>query len=303
MDIQMPVMDGYEATRTIRSDPAFSTLPIIAMTAHAMASDRDKCLAAGMNDYVSKPVDPGDLFRVLVAWIKPGSTARDLPGPASPPASAGEGTVVLPAALPGFVLEVGLRMCNNNKKLYRNLLTRFKNERRSTTEEIRGALDAGNTADAVRIAHTMKSVAATLGAQQLSQAAEQLEKAITSCDRAAIDPRLSECDACLKLLVEGLCHAFPDGDDGGGRTAGARPGVPFDRERAVQSLNELSSLLKSDIGQAMASMESLRETLPEGPALEIFVRLERQMVEFDIDGVHESLQELAGMLGIPEEER
>ena len=85
--------------------------------------------------------------------------------------------------------------------------------------------------------------------------------------------------------------------------AGARPGDLFDRERAGQALNELSSLLKSDIGQALASMESLREALPEGPARELFGRIERQMVEFDIDGVHESLRELAGVLGIPEEER
>jgi hypothetical protein len=149
----------------------------------------------------------------------------------------------------------------------------------------------------------MKSIAATLGAQQLSRSAEQLEKAIVSGDRADIDLRLAECDACLKLVVEGLCHAFPDGDEGGGRTSGGRTAANFDRERTVQALNGLSSLLKSDIGQAMASMESLREELPEGPAREMFARIERQMAEFDIDGVHESLQELAGVLGIPEEER
>ena len=149
----------------------------------------------------------------------------------------------------------------------------------------------------------MKSVAATLGAQQLSRSAEQLEKTIASGDRAAIDQQLGAFDACLKLAVEGLCHAFPDVEDGDGRSAGARPGALFDRERAVQALNELSSLLNSDIGQALASMESLRGALPEGPAREIFGRIKRQMVEFDIDGVHEGLRELAGVLGIPEEER
>jgi two-component system sensor histidine kinase/response regulator len=70
MDMQMPVMDGIEATRIIRSDSRFEDLPIIAMTANAMAADRDKCLEAGMNDHIAKPIDPEDLFRVLVHWTK-----------------------------------------------------------------------------------------------------------------------------------------------------------------------------------------------------------------------------------------
>ena len=72
MDIQMPVMGGFEATREIRKDERFKELPVIAMTAHAMAGDREKSLAAGMNDHVTKPIDPDELFSTLVRWIKPG---------------------------------------------------------------------------------------------------------------------------------------------------------------------------------------------------------------------------------------
>jgi two-component system sensor histidine kinase/response regulator len=70
MDMQMPVMDGIEATRVIRADPRFNSLPIIAMTANAMAADRDRCLEAGMNDHIAKPIDPEQLFRVLLRWTE-----------------------------------------------------------------------------------------------------------------------------------------------------------------------------------------------------------------------------------------
>jgi CheY-like chemotaxis protein len=73
MDMQMPVMDGIEATRAIRLDPRFGDLPIIAMTANAMAADRDRCLEAGMNDHIAKPIEPEELFRVLAQWIRSGS--------------------------------------------------------------------------------------------------------------------------------------------------------------------------------------------------------------------------------------
>jgi two-component system sensor histidine kinase/response regulator len=78
MDMQMPIMDGLEATRTIRLDPRFDDLPIIAMTANAMAADRDRCLEAGMNDHIAKPIEPEELFRVLAQWIRSGSAATNV---------------------------------------------------------------------------------------------------------------------------------------------------------------------------------------------------------------------------------
>jgi CheY-like chemotaxis protein len=302
MDIQMPVMDGYEAARLIRSDATFNSLPIIAMTAHAMVSDRDKCLSAGMNDYVSKPIDPDALFSVLVTWIKPGGV-KIVSEYTPRPAGESDGEIHLPNSLPGIFVGSGLRMCNDNKKLYRDLLVRFKNERQTTADEIRKALMAGDSVAAGRIAHTMKSVAGTLGAKQLSESAELLEKAIRSEDSGALDMRLAEFESCLRQMVDGLCAAFPEREGGDRRSRGTgRAAAVIDRGLLGQALGKMWVLLKSDIGQAMTQLESLREQLPEGPALDLFGRIERQMGEFDIDGAQESLRELAGVLDMPEGE-
>jgi CheY-like chemotaxis protein len=301
MDIQMPVMDGYEATRCIRTDPVFNTLPIIAMTAHAMATDRDKCITAGMNDYVSKPIDPDTLFAVLVKWIKPGerkpAAADDLP-----PLTDMDGMVYLPHTLPGIFVGAGLRMCNNNKRLYRDLLVRFRNERRNTDGDIRDALNANDTAAAARIAHTMKSVAGTLGAKELSESAVLLEKAINSAGPQAAEVPLAVFASSLRLVVDGLDAAFRDVETGARALSGTgRPTELVERQRVTQILKELSGLLQRDVGLALKQFDTLNELLPEGPALELFVRIEQQMSEFDIEGVRVSLRELARVLELPEE--
>ena len=300
MDIQMPVMDGCETTRCIRSDPAYQALPIIAMTAHAMISDRDKCVAAGMNDYVSKPVDPDSLYAVLVRWVvvhEPGNVAGE---PVPCLATGDDLPAGLPRFLPGISVEAGLRMCNNNGRLYRDLLVRFMNERQGAGAEIRAALERGDLSGAGRFAHTMTSVAGTLGAGELSGVTALLEKAIKGDDRLALEERLTGFEGCLALLQDGLREAFRDGAEGRHAAAAGRT---FDRERVRLALKELSWLLNRDIGQALMQLETLREHLPEGPALALFDRVEQQMGTFDIDGVHESLNEMARMLEIAEEGR
>jgi len=301
MDIQMPIMDGYEATRCIRTDPAFASLPIIAMTAHAMASDRDKCLAVGMNDYVSKPIDPDALSAVLVSWVKPGVRVA-APELSQQRVVDPDGDVLLPHTLPGVFVGAGLRMCNDNKKLYRDLLIRFKNDRYRTADEIRGALHAGDPVAAGRLAHTMKSVAGTLGAKQLSESAETLEKSISGGDLDALTLSLAEFDRCLRLVSEGLRAAFPDDDVRTAISCAAGVMAPADRLLVGQMLDDLTTLLKSDIGQAMSKMDTLRKHLPEGPLLELFGIIEQRMGEFDIDGVRERLAELSGMLDLREED-
>ncbi len=300
MDIQMPVMDGYEATRAIRANPAFRNLPVIAMTAHAMASDRDKCMAAGMNDYVSKPVNPAELYSVLAAWVKPGDRVI-IPAEPAKGAAAETGEIMLPHSLPGIFIGSGLRMCNDNRRLYRDLLVKFRNDRRHCAEYILDSLDAGLVAEAVRTAHTMKSVAGTLGARDLSEAAARLEQAINSGVPGVRDDQLELFRRELKVVVDGLDEAFREKND--------EPvlGTPLslqtaDREHIGRVIKELNELLARDIGQAIQRLDTLRNTLPAGDSMELFRVIERQMGEFDTDGVAATLTKLSRLLDLKEED-
>ena len=150
MDIQMPVMGGFEATQEIRKDGRFKDLPIIAMTAHAMAGDREKSLEAGMNDHVTKPIDPDQLFSALVRWIKPGK--REMSESASEsliPEEGGED--LLPSELPGISIASGLDRVGGNKQLYAKLLCKFRDGQENAVEQIKAALQSGDVDTAARL--------------------------------------------------------------------------------------------------------------------------------------------------------
>jgi PAS domain S-box-containing protein len=171
MDCQMPVMDGYEASRELRKQARLAGLPIIALTAHAMASDRDRCLAAGMNAYLSKPVDICELLAALSRWIKPRPGFPGRGGEPQPPAVAG-----LPPELPGIDLGQGLERAGGNGRLYLKLLRKFRDSHcRSFEPEFRAAAAAGDWPTAARLAHSLKGVARTLGAEPLGEHAARAE--------------------------------------------------------------------------------------------------------------------------------
>ncbi len=207
MDIQMPVMDGYEATRKIREwelkaqsskpkatepkdksqdsvlSPQSSALPIIAMTAHAMAGDEQKSISAGMNGHVTKPIDPDQLFATLQKWIKPDkerihteqpkvSTEVIATGVSEPDAEE------FPKSLPGFDLEDGLKRLQGNEKLYRKLLVDFGVKYAGTANEIRQALDTKDFEQAHSLIHNLKGLAGNLAATDLQAAAVEIEKLV-----------------------------------------------------------------------------------------------------------------------------
>ncbi|MHB8058645.1 MAG: response regulator [Desulfuromonadaceae bacterium] len=202
MDVQMPVLDGLETTRRLRSMPGLGALPIIALTAHAMAQDRQHCLDVGMNDYISKPINSGELRRVLAKWIRP----RQQPLPAPPPA-AGEKTV-LPDSLPGISTTTGLQMCNDNNTLFREMLLKFQATKRDDLIEIRTLLGSGERDSAGMMAHSMKSAAAIIGAAGLAAAARLLEQTIAEKRDDQLEEHLTGYARELDLVINGLDAAF-----------------------------------------------------------------------------------------------
>ena len=181
MDVKMPEMDGLAATREIRQSASLRDLPIIAMTANAMTSDRDKCLAAGMNDHLGKPIDVAELARMVEQWARldrtPATPAAPPPGMA-PPADGDERQRVLPRlrTIPGLDIDTGLALTNDRAALYLNLLRRFCSCPVAKESGLRQAFDAGDAHAAEREAHTLKGIAAQIGAGLLTQAAQSIEE-------------------------------------------------------------------------------------------------------------------------------
>ena len=177
MDIQMPVMDGYTATREIRKDDRFKDLPIIAMTASAMIQDREEALNAGMNDHVSKPIDIDELFSALLKWVKPreGAVSDDIVPPPIPGEKKEDDHI---PELKGIDTKSGIARVGGNKKLYQKILTKFHTEYQQTTQQIIDAIDQEDKELAQRLAHTVKGVSGNIGAGELQEIAAQLESVI-----------------------------------------------------------------------------------------------------------------------------
>jgi CheY-like chemotaxis protein len=203
MDVQMPVMDGYEASRAIRSDPHFKDLPIISMTAHAMTGDREKSLDAGMNDHVTKPIEPEKLFAILLRWIQPGINRSEVRQPEtdiskkssaevsavlSGPVPTGSGEDHLPESLPGFDLAAGLQRLRGNQRLYKKLLIDFAVNYSKMAGEIRKSLDAKEFEHVHRLVHDLKGLAGNLFATDLLAAAMEMEKLVRKANKNKILP-------------------------------------------------------------------------------------------------------------------
>ncbi len=224
MDCQMPVMDGYDATRAIRREDRWRDVPIIAMTADAMAGDRDHALAAGMNDHIAKPIAVDAMFDTIARWATGGRRAGPAPVATPTPAAAcaTEDESDLPN-LPGIDLSVGRSVTLGNDKLLRRLLIMFRDSQRGFGARLLAARADGRHDDAVRIAHNLRGVAANLGIVSVQPAAAALEArchASARSDDEAIEPLLQ---AVLTRLEPVLAGLEPLGDATPRREGGDAP--------------------------------------------------------------------------------
>jgi two-component system sensor histidine kinase/response regulator len=294
MDMQMPVMDGISATQVIRSNPRFRTLPIIAMTANAMASDREKCLQAGMNDHVSKPIDPDALFATMVRWIKPRHIQRSEPPVKKVETASSE---LLPS-IAGVDLADGLKRVAGNTRLYRDLLSQFAAKYGGADAEISAALHSDDRKLAERIAHTIKGVAGTLGIKRVQFAAEKLEKAIRD-DEPRVPALLEDISSILRPQTDAIAQALrtsatPLPEDDARRS--------FDPAAASREAKRLRSLLEAsdgDSGEAFRMLKSVLAGQVEKARLEA---LGNDISEFDFAEALVKLNEIVKDQGLVREE-
>ncbi len=225
MDMQMPEMDGLEATRVLRSLPALQDLPIVSMTANAMQADRDRCVAAGMVDFVSKPIDPEALWQTLLRWIRPRVQEADATiattAVPEPPALAWPSAVAGLAQVADIDAAGGLRRTMGREDLYGRLLRRFVDAYAAGLAPVHAALDAGDLATAERLAHTLKGVSANIGATRVPALAAALEGALhDQAPFARLSPLMEPLHAALTELTGQLAAALgpedaaPSGADG-----------------------------------------------------------------------------------------
>jgi len=237
MDIQMPVMSGLEATEKIRNlESEIRDIPIIAMTAHAMAGDREKSIAAGMNDHVTKPIDPDELFNALVKYIKPGE--REIPAHLAEKLKAEKKTekeIPLPQ-MPDLDTESGLARVGGNGKLYRSLLVKFHNEYADTTGQIKDALARKDMELGTRLAHTVKGVAGNLGAKELQAAGADVETAIKHGNLDNIGELLNTFEKKTQAIITGLKDFVAAAESAGKKGGEKETGEPAKLKELLEKL-------------------------------------------------------------------
>ncbi len=217
MDVQMPVMDGLDATRRIKGDPRFRDVPIIAMTAHALEAERDRCFAAGMNDHVAKPLDEQRLFESLARQCRNRLGARNSERPVATaaPVSAPEPATSVDLDQLTTIDVAGLRRVLPDDALTSQLLLKFRSGQAGVPEAIRASLVEGSGEEVRRLAHQMRGVAGNLRAIEVLEAAKALEQHVERdgiADRDVVGPLVQALAAALEAVMADI--------DGASRTAG-----------------------------------------------------------------------------------
>jgi len=284
----MPVMDGYQATRKLRQDARYSNLPVIAMTANAMVGDKEKCLDAGMNDFIAKPIDVAHLFGTLARWVAP-SAPHDVAVSVAQPEEQ------LPV-VPGLKMAEALRRVGGNVNLMRKLLDRFVETQFDAMLRIAAAIDNNQLATAIREAHTLKGLAGNIGAGGLADSAARVEHLLSLGSHDGLPQALEACTQALDELVPKIAQAM----QGRAAMAAASQGaaVAVDRALLESGLRELSQLLQQDDAQAVKHLDGIGPLLVAAGQAEHARQLKRMLGQYDFEGALAQLGEVAEALEV-----
>jgi two-component system sensor histidine kinase/response regulator len=286
MDVQMQVVDGLTAARQIRAIPALRDLPILAMTAHAMQEDHARSLAAGMNDHITKPIDPDVLFRALLKWIDPARlVGRALPAaPESEPGGAG---VAYPP-LAGVDWQAALARADRNPAILAKRMRSFCAEYGDGPALLKAALAGGDWAPVERLAHNLKSSATYLGATGLAQLSDIVEAAVRDARPERCTNEAAAMARALDIIVAGFGNALQPASDGSAAQA-----ADFGR-----LLRELDAFLRADDARSEDLLTELSALLAGSPHAALLARIQRAVDEIEYHDALKPLAELARALNI-----
>ena len=287
MDIQMPHMDGYEATREIRrreKESGHKATPISAMTARAMNTERERCIEAGMNEYITKPIEPEKLYSVLLKLITP---ERRTPPPIKTDPEKGAQTVI-PDALPGLNIKRALELMRGDKAFFVSILHKFAAEYKDSPDKLRQLTRRDDWEAVNGLAHTIKGLAGNLGADKLFDAALVIEKAAENRPSDDIDGLISEYETALGEIVAsaGLCSVTPSNNE---------PPRPVDSSPDPREVIE--KLLSMTAGDETESLDYFLEhkAILAGSVLrEHLGEIEAMLQDFDLEEAHDLIKVTMG---------
>ncbi|MGR3320158.1 MAG: ATP-binding protein [Candidatus Anammoxibacter sp.] len=300
MDVQMPVMDGYEATRRIRENELLKDLPIIAMSASTMPHDIKKCLDAGMNCHVAKPFEPEEFYKTLLKWIKPvkGKAANH----ETLKTERDEQEETYLPEIAGIDMTKALERVGDDKKVYKGLLIHFRKKYLGFINTLQSSLDSGGIEQAGRLAHNLKGVSGNLGANALHRAAHELGKVIRKGTNDKFTSQIGTVAKELDLLLTSIEALEP------AKEGALSPGVnscdtndkrtEFDTLQTERVLRELKALIKDDYSEAIERLNILKSLLKDTGAHKEIKELDEFMADYDSQGVMESLVKIGNKLNI-----
>jgi len=290
MDIQMPIMDGYTATRLIRQSERGRFIPIIAVTAHAMKEELDRCIEAGMNDYVTKPIDTELLFEKMGRWMsdkrRPGNGCGKNNKVAGRGVSGGE------ISIPGIDSTDAIARAGGNKDVFIRVLKSFREEYSGVSQKIRSMLAKGEFEAAHDLSHSVKGVSGNISAARLYMASRAVNEILKGTDLSRMEEAIKEFEAALSEVVEGInsCSAFgPSGQkkhekecDGNFMAAVAR----------------MDMLLKNNDFGAVSYFEQFEKSIGGKASADEISKLSSKLEKLDFKGCRQVLENIARKLGI-----
>ena len=253
MDMQMPEMDGLEATMKIRETFASDTLPILAMTANASEEDRDKCLKAGMDAHITKPIDPEVLMSELCKWITPKDIDEKVQ---EPPKKAQSNNAIV--AIEGIDIKAALRVVAGKQSLLNKMLTTFVADQSQATDAIKDALQNKDNELAKRLAHTLKGTAASIGAMQLQEIAAKIEGYFTKpYDDEVFNNDLHFCEIELTNVIKNISLALSDIN----KDTDNNVAKPLNLESVKVTVDKLSEYLENNDTEANQLLDTFQHDL------------------------------------------